>query len=182
MTRTASGPVVPVTWAWGVTTESGTTTSRAAATGLVTIAGNTLRRTASLTDADGHDWSATGTASAIFRSDRRATSYVGRWSLATTSVANGGSLHRTATRYASASTTVTGSSIAVLLQRGARNGWVVVKIDGVRVAAVSMRGTAGVRAAFATTFPTAGTHTVTVTNMTGGTYGAMGFDGVAVLG
>ncbi|MGD9954521.1 MAG: zinc-dependent metalloprotease family protein [Candidatus Nanopelagicales bacterium] len=182
MARKASGPVVPVTWSWEVTTATGTTPGRAAATGLATSAGSTLRRTATLTDADGRVWSATGSARAVYRSDRTATAYTGRWTYATTSLANGGSLHRTTTKYATASTTVTGSSIAVLLQRGSKNGWVVVKVDGVRIAAVSMRGTTGVRAAFATTFPTAGTHTVTVTNMTGGTYGAMGFDGVVVLG
>lgn len=183
MKRTASGPVVPVTWTWGVTTETGTTTNRAAATGLASSAGSTLHRTATLTDADGRVWSATGSARAVYRSDRAGTAYAGRWTMATTSLANGGSLHRTTTRYASASTTVTGSSIAVLLQRGPHNGWVVVKVDGVKVATLSMRSTTtSVRVAYAKSFATSGTHTVTVTDMTGGTYGAMGFDGVAVLG
>ena len=182
MTRTASGPVVPVTWSWGVTTEAGTSATRSLTTGLASSAWNMLRRTASVTDGEGTVWTAAGSAKANYRSDRVATSYVGRWTVSTTSSANGGSLHRTSTKYSSATATVTASSIAVLLQRGAHNGWVVVKVDGVRVATLSMRGTAGMRVAYAKTFPTSGTHTVTVTNMSGGADGVMGFDGIAVLG
>ena len=183
MTRTASGPVVPVTWSWGVTTEAGTTTARTLTTGLASSAWNLLRRTASVTDGEGTVWTAAGSAKANHRSDRVATSYVGRWTLSTTSAANGGSLHRTSTEYASATTTVTASSIAVLLQRGARNGYVAVYVDGVKVATVNMRAsTSSVRVAVAKSFASTGTHTVKVVNLTGGTTGAMGFDGVAVLG
>ncbi|MFC6239175.1 zinc-dependent metalloprotease family protein [Longivirga aurantiaca] len=182
MTRTSSGPVVPVTWSWGVTTEAGTTTARTLTTGLASSAWNMLRRTTTVTDGEGTIWTATGATKANYRSDRVATTYVGPWTLSTTSSANGGSLHRTSTKYASATTTVTASSIAVLLQRGSHHGTVAVLVDGVKVATVDMSATASsVRVAVVKSFGSTSTHTVKVVNMTGGATGALGFDGVAIL-
>jgi hypothetical protein len=142
-----------------------------------------VRRTVTVPSADGSVWTSTGAAKALYRGDRTATAYAGGWSLATASVAMGGSVHRTSRRYASATTVVTGSSLSVLLQRGTHNGWAVVFVDGVRVATVCMRSTSsGMKAVYATSFGSTGSHRVTVKNMSGGTSGALGFDGVVVLG
>ncbi len=183
VTRTATGPAVPLTWRWGVDTATGTTPQSTSGSGVASSSWSTVRHTATVPSSDGSIWTSVGTAKALYRGDRTATAYTGPWSLATTSAAMGGSVHRTTHRYASTTTVVTGSSLAVLLQRGTHNGWAVVRVDGVRVAAVNLRSTStGVKVAYAANFGTTGTHRVTVTNMSSGSYGALGFDGVVVLG
>jgi hypothetical protein len=181
--RTATGPAVPLTWRWGVDSAAGTTPQSATGTGVASPSWSTVRRTVTVPSADGSVWTSTGAAKALYRGDRTATAYAGSWSLATSSIAMGGSVHRTTRRYASATTVVTGSSLAVLLQRGKSNGWAVVFVDGVRVATVCMRSaSSGAKAVYATSFGSTGSHRVTVKNMSGGTSGALGFDGVVVLG
>lgn len=183
VTRTATGPAVPLTWRWGVDTATGTTPQSTSGTGVASSSWSTVRHTATVRSADGSIWTSVGTAKAHYRGDRTATAYTGRWSLATTSAAMGGSVHRSTRRYASSTTVVTGSSLAVLLQRGTHNGWAVIRVDGVRVATVNLRSTStGVKVAYAANFATTGTHRVMVTNMSSGPYGALGFDGVVVLG
>ena len=70
----------------------------------------------------------------------------------------------------------------VLLGRGLRYGKVAVYLDGVRVAVLNQHAsTTSVAVAWSTSFPTSGTHTVRLVNLTGGAYGSVGYDGVVAI-
>ena len=125
-----------------------------------------------------------GATTATYRSDASGTTlgYGGSWQMSFPLSSLGKAIHRTAKKGAFASALVRGRSVGVLLQRGSRNGWVAVYVDGVKVGAVSMKGSGTTtRLAYVVNFGTPGLHRVTVVNASGGTYGRMGFDGVITL-
>jgi len=191
LTQSSYGPIVPMTWSWKVTTPStdpaaaaSVALKRAAKTGLASRAGSIRVFTATATASDGTIVSSRGATTATYRSDASSPvmKYGGSWTMSFPSSSLGKAIHRTTRKGAFATALVRGSSAGILLQRGARNGWVAIYVDGKKVGALSMRGTGtSTRLAYVVNFPEAGLHRVTVVNASGGTYGRMGFDGVITL-
>ncbi|HET7900084.1 MAG TPA: zinc-dependent metalloprotease family protein, partial [Candidatus Nanopelagicales bacterium] len=188
----STGAVIPVRWSWLVTTPStdqttaaSVTTQRAGAkavAGLTTWAPTGFRAYA--TSADGTVVTSYARAYSKYVTERstRTSAYSRGWTGITSSAAMGGSLRIATARSTYVTTTVTGRGVGVLLARGPRYGKVAVYLDGVRVAILSMHAsTSSVRVAWSTTFATAGTHRVRLVNLTGGTYGHVGFDGAVAL-
>ncbi len=191
ITQSKYGPVVPMGWSWKVTTpavdpaaQASVAVNSATKTGLASRTGSIRTFTASANASDGTIVSARGATTATYRSDASGSTlgYGGSWQMSFPSSALGKAIHRSAKKGAFASALVRGRSAGILLQRGSRNGWVAVYVDGVKVGAVSMKGGGtATRLAYVVNFGTPGLHRVTVVNSSGGTYGRMGFDGVITL-
>lgn len=191
ITSSPYGPVVPMRWTWRVTTpatdpaaQATTALSSALKTGLASRSGSVRVFTATATASDGSIVSSRGATTATYRSDASTPvqKYGGTWSMSFPSSALGKAIHRTTRKGAFATALVRGSSVGILLQRGARNGWVSIHVDGVKVGGVNMRGSgSSTRVAYVVNFGEPGLHRITVTNSSGGTYGRLGFDGVVVL-
>ena len=187
----SSGPVVPMRWTWRVT--SPTTDPSAAAsvssktalkTSLATRSGAVRSYTATSRATDGTLVSARGWTKATYRSDASSSTlgYGGKWSLSSASNALGKSIHHTTRKGAFATALVRARSVGVLLQRGPKNGWVAIYVDGKRAGAVNMRsGSTSTRLAFVVSFPTSGLHRITVMNGSSGASGRMSFDGAVSL-
>ncbi|MFC6239173.1 zinc-dependent metalloprotease family protein [Longivirga aurantiaca] len=185
------GPVVPMRWSWKVTTPATDPAAAASVavkwsqkTGLASRTGSVRVFTATATALDGTVVSARGATTATYRSDASnpTMKYGGSWTMSFPSSSLGKAIHKTTRKGAFATALVRGSSVGILLQRGGRNGWVAVYVDGVKVGGVNMKGSGtATRMAYVVNFGSPGLHRVTVMNASGGTYGRMGFDGVVTL-
>lgn len=191
ITVSSYGPVVPMGWSWKVTrpatdpaAQASVSVNSSLKTGLASRAGSVRVFTATATALDGTVVSSRGATTASYRSDASGSTmkYGGSWTMSFPSTSLGKAIHRTTRKGAFATALVRGSSVGILLQRGARNGWVAVYVDGVKVGGVNMRGSGtATRMAYVVNFGSPGLHRVTVMNASGGTYGRMGFDGVVSL-
>ena len=191
ITRTSAGPVIPVGWSWRVTTPSSDPSAAASVdavkslrTGRTALSGYRIGYRAYATAVDGTVVSTPGYATSVYRSETktRNVAYFGTWKAITTSTAQGGTVRRTSVKGSRVTIHVTGRSVGLLLQRGTRNHYAAVYVDGVRVATLNLRASStSTRLAWTKTFSKAGTHTVTVKNLSGGSYGRLGFDGYVWL-
>jgi hypothetical protein len=190
MKPTTYGPAVPVVWSWTVTTPS-TDPSAAASISSARATVPSVRMASS-------GWFATayravalasdrtlvttlGRASTHYRSERAsAVTYSRGWTTARVAAAAGRTLRTTTLKGAAAVFRVSGRSLGLVLARGRAYGTVAVYLDGHRVAILKQRSSrTGVVLAWARTFATTGSHVVRLVNLSGGTTGRLGFDGVA---
>jgi len=191
MKPTSYGPAVPVVWRWTVTTPPTDPTATA------TVAAS--RATVPSVRMATSGWYATAYRAIALASDGMPVSTVGRasthyWSERTTSVitysngwvtskwsaAMGGTLRTTTRKGGAVAFKVVGRSLGLVRVRGTTYGSVAVYVDGVRVAILKQHANRNaVSLAWATTFAEKGSHTVRLVNLTGGSYGRIGFDGVA---
>lgn len=180
-----SGPVVPVTWTWRVSTPTSATVSRA--TGLALFASSGWTQTAFRAVAhatDGSAVAATGRVLTHYTSEAygHGVHYTRGWHSAPASAALGRSVRVTTQRGAAAAIRVTARSIGVLLASGATYGAVAIVVDGHRVAVVGNHARRfGVRVAWSTTFGTTSAHTVEIVNLGSGRSVTMAFDGLVTL-
>ena len=190
MRPTRYGPAVPVVWRWSVTTPSADPTaassisSARATVPSVRMATSgwfaTAYRAVALAS-DSSPVSTVGRATTHYWSERASVvSYSNGWTTAASSVAAGGSLRTTTRKGGAVAFRVTGRSLGIVLARGLAYGSVAVYVDGRRVAILKQHSSrTGVVLAWSTTFAEKGAHTVRLVNLTGGTSGRVGFDGVA---
>jgi len=186
ITRTSAGPVVPMRWRWTWTSEDGLSTQDRSATGTAksTKPGNRWTYRATALASDGSTVVALGSATGIYRTDTPSPklTYTSAFKKAYSSTALGSYVHRSYWKGSKVKVTVTSSSVGLLLQRGPRNGRVDIYVDGVKVDSLWMRSsTRSTRLAWVANWGAEGTHTITLVNATGGTYGRMGFDGYVRL-
>jgi hypothetical protein len=118
------------------------------------------------TDCAGNDTTSTGSAIAAVTQDG-ALRYAGSWATARSSAAYGGTYRSAKAAGGRATTSVTARSVALVATRAANQGSVRVHVDGKLVATVSLYAkTATARQVVWTyAWPTAGRHTVTITNV-----------------
>ncbi len=189
---TSSGPVVPVRWSWLVTTPSADAVAPAAVTS---------QRAVSIARAGSGVWTAAAYRAIARATDGTVVSAVGRaqsrytyegitrvatysrgWASAKAVGAVGGRVRLTTKRGAAVAVRVVGRSVGILLARGAGFGAVAVYLDGRRVALLNEHSrSSSVSLAWATTFPTSGSHLLRLVNLTGGSRGALGFDGTVAM-
>jgi hypothetical protein len=186
ITRSSSGPVVPVTWRWKVTEEDGTTSrwASSARTGRATVPGTAWSYRATEISSGGTAVAAVGRATGVYRSDSASSKvrYTASFKRASSSAALGGALHRTYFKGGRVQVSVEARSVGLLLQRGPRNGWATIYVDGRKHSSVNLRSSAtSTRVAVVLTFPTAGSHVIAVVNASGGPRGRLGFDGFVRL-
>jgi hypothetical protein len=192
MTPTRYGPAVPVVWRWTVTTPSSDPTAAASiSSARATVPSVRMATSGWITTAyravalasDRSPVSAVGRASTHYRSERAsAVAYSSGWTTTSSSAAVGGSLRTTTRPGAAVAFRVTGRSLGIVLARGPAYGSVAVYVDGHRVAILKQHSSrTRVVLAWATTFAEKGAHTVRLVNLTGGSSGRLGFDGVACV-
>jgi hypothetical protein len=192
MKATTSGPVVPMRWSWRVTTPS--TNPAAAATVTAGSAATVARAAAS-------GWSGAAYRASVVASDGTVVSAVGRslvhytnetlastmryssgWVTQTRAGALSSRIRATAKRGGYVTFMVTARSFGLLLQRGTSAGSVAIYVDGRLLRSMSLRAsTSSTRLAWTVSYPTSGRHSVKVVNLTGGTSGQFGFDGLVSL-
>jgi hypothetical protein len=192
MKPTRYGPAVPVVWRWSVTTPSADPTAAAsiaparATVPSVRMATSgwfvTAYRAVALAS-DSSPVSTVGRATTHYWSERASVvSYSRGWATTVSSAAVGGSLCTTTRKGGAVAFRVTGRSLGLVLARGTAYGSVAVYVDGRRVAILKQHASrTGVVLAWATTFGVKGAHTVRLVNLTGGSSGRLGFDGVAAV-
>jgi hypothetical protein len=185
------GPVLPLRWAWRITTPAiapATASVRLgkaialARAGVTTWVPTAYRATARATDGAVVARTARAYTRYLAETNTRVAAYSRGWTSFATSAAMGARLRATAKRGAAVSLRITGRSIGVLLATGTRYGAVAVYLDGHRVATISLRSSRlGLRLAWARSFAASGAHTVRLVNLTGGSRGNVGFDGAVTL-
>ncbi len=190
MTPTRYGPAVPVVWRWSVTTPSADPTAAASISSAratvpsVRMATSgwfaTAYRAVALAS-DSSPVSTVGRASTHYWGERSSiVSYSNGWTTTASSAAVGGSLRTTTRKGGAVAFRVTGRSLGIVLARGLAYGSVAVYVDGHRVTILKQHSSrTGLVLAWSTTFAEKGAHTVRLVNLTGGTSGRLGFDGVA---
>jgi len=186
VTRTSSGPVVPVKWTWKVTAEDGSSSHWASSvrTGRATVPGAAWAYRATEVATSGTAVTTVGRTTGIYRTDAASANirYSASMKKAYSSATLGGSFHRTYYKGGKVRISVTAKSVGLLLQRGPRNGWAVIYVDGKKYSSINLRAaTTSTRVAWAWTFPTAGPHVITVINASSGSRGRLGFDGYVRL-
>jgi VCBS repeat-containing protein len=109
--------------------------------------------------------------------------YRGSWVVVTHTSSAGTGFRYTTQRGASATITVTGKSFAWIAPTNRLSGRAEVLVDGVKVATVSLWSSArhDRRVIFATSFATAGTHTVTIRNLATSGHPRMSLDALFLL-
>ena len=193
VTTSRTSPVVPINWRWTVTAPSGSTSAatapsvktavRPTATG--TAGWTPIAYRASAVGVTGQTVTALGKASVNYRSDG-ATSiakYSANWKVTSASSALAGRLRTSASKGAAVTVTATGRSIALIMQSGASNGSAAIWMDGKRVAIVKMRTASTTRSkvAYVATFATSAVHQFRIVNLSSGSRGVLGFDGIVTL-
>jgi hypothetical protein len=186
VTRTSSGPVVPVKWTWKVTAEDGSSSHWASSvrTGRATVPGAAWAYRATEVATSGTAVTSVGRTTGIYRTDAASANirYSASMKKAYSSATLGGSFHRTYFKGGKVRIAVTAKSVGLLLQRGPRNGWAVIYVDGKKYSSINLRAAStSTRVAWAWTFPTAGPHVITVVNASSGSRGRLGFDGYVRL-
>ena len=184
-----SGPVVPMRWSWNVTTPS----INAAAAASISSAGALTRARSTIVGwnpaaylavaraVDGSLVTARGVVLTHYSTETRTTlaSYSRNWSTVSRSGTVGGHVKQTSRRGASVTLRVAGSNVGVLLARGTAYGSVAVYLDGHRVATLQLHGMrSSLQLAWTAHFAGYGKHVVKLVNLTGGSHGSLGFDGV----
>jgi hypothetical protein len=100
--------------------------------------------------------------------EESSATFVGRWSRVVSSSASGGSFRRTSAVGASATFTVTGRHVALIVQRGLAYGSAKVYVDGRSVGSVNLHNASTVnRAVVLARDVAAGTHTVRIVRASG---------------
>lgn len=189
----ATAPVVPINWRWTVTSPA-----PVGAAAIAPAVKTEVRRTATSTTGwtsiayratavsyTGQTVGTVGRALVNYKSDGATSTakYSANWNATRATSAVGGKLRTSSTRNAAVSVTTTGRSVALLLQSGTQNGSAAIWVDGKRVAIVSLRTTSSTKTkvAYVAVFPTSGPHHVTIVNLSRGSRGVLGFDGIVVL-
>ncbi len=193
VTASGSSPVIPINWRWTVTS---VTADPAAAT--APAVKTTVRRTATGTTGwtpiayraaavgvTGQTVTALGSASVNYKSDGATSTatYGANWHVTKASSALAGRLRTSSTKGAVVTVTATGRSVALILQSGSNNGWAAVWVDGKRVANVKMTAASSARSkvAYVATFASSSTHQIKIVNLSSGSRGVLGFDGIVTL-
>jgi len=187
-----TGPVLPLRWSWRVTTPAIAPATAAAVrygkavaparAGLTTWVPTAYRASAVASDGAVVSRSARAYARYLGETNTRVATYSRGWTSYSSSTAMGSRLRATAKRGAAVALKVTGRSIGILLASGVRYGKVAVYVDGHRMATLNLHTTSSrLRLAWARSFPTLSAHTIRLVNLTGGTRGNIGFDGVVTL-
>ncbi len=184
--RTLGTTTVPVRIGWGATDPSGvtstglqrsanggswTTTSLPSAAALaadssIPINGTAAHRArAGDSKANVSEWLAAAPIRAsLYQQSSTAVTWTGTWHTTGWSGASGGSVRYATSKYASATFTFTGSSVAWVAAKGSTRGSAWVYVDGAYAGSVSLYSTTGQSRAmvFARNWTTVGTHTVKV--------------------
>ena len=188
-TPTSSGPTVPVRWRW-IVTRPPADPSQAAAVSSATVVSRARTSTAgwyassyraAARAVDGSVVTATGRVQSRYvpETSRSSVTYSRGWRTVKRTGTTGARVMSSTKKGQAVRIKVFGRSVGVLLARGTTYGSVAVYLDGHRVATLNLRGNrSSLQLAWTTTFAARGTHVVTLVNLTGGTRGGIGFDGI----
>ena len=191
MKPSAYGPSVPVLWQWQVTTpaagaaaastiSNGSAVTPAVRMGATSWLPATYRATAVATN--GTPVSTVGRTSTHYTSETytRVVQYSTGWVAARSSAAMSGTFRATVRKGGAVGFRTTARSLGLVLLKSASSGYVGINVDGHRVATLNLRASrTSMALAWTTKFGAAGSHVVTIVNLTGGTRGLLGFDGFA---
>ena len=193
VSASGASPVVPINWRWTVTAAA-SSNSAATAPSVKTLVRPTATGTtgwlpivyrASAVGMTGQAVSAVGNAKLNYKSDgaTSSTKYGAHWRVTTSTSALAGRLRATSTKGAVVTVNATGRSVALLLQSGSTNGWAAIWVDGKRVANVKMTAASATRTkvAYVANFAASGTRHIQIVNLSSGSRGVLGFDGVVAL-
>jgi hypothetical protein len=193
MKPSSYGPSVPILWRWQVTMPSTDPAAAATVTSGSHVSSAVRMGATSWLDAayravalasNGTAVTSTGRARTHYTSEvnSRVVHFSSGWTRTATSKANNGSLRTTSKKGAGVSFRVTSRSLGVLLAKGPNAGTVAIYIDHRRVGYVKLRANRNsVVLAWTARFGDLSSHLVTIQNVTGGTRGKLGFDGVATI-